>query len=361
MRSEYRNMNITFLIGNGFDLRLGMKTRFADMYEEYIATPSKSDAIKEYKEMLKNDAPKYETWGDFEMAMAQAAKEFEDETAFIECLRDFKVYMAAYLEREQADFDKRMSVSFNARTLCINETWESIHNFYTGLIPNVINEFMALGVQDNPHYSFISFNYTDVFDSLLYSSHEIIHIHGKLDADVVLGADNIGQVADLPYETTKRFARAFIKPEFNKSFDNARLIKAERAIDNSDIICIYGMSLGRSDYSWIIRLKNWLLSDQGHHLVYFMHDEAEYNRLNWDAIIDTEEDQIVTLLEKLCASSDEMNKVFNQIHIPVGYDMFYVDEILKSEKSKVDEKRKKNEELLDRLQDRPQENLATLR
>ena len=29
-------MNVTFMIGNGFDLRLGMKTRYTDMYDGYI-------------------------------------------------------------------------------------------------------------------------------------------------------------------------------------------------------------------------------------------------------------------------------------------------------------------------------------
>lgn len=207
-------MNITFLIGNGFDLRIGMKTRFTDMYEGYIAQPSSSDAIENFKAMLKSDAPSYTTWGDFEMAMAQKAKEFNSESSFIECLRDFKLYMAAHLENEQEQFNQRISVSSNSRSLCINELSNSIQLFYTGLVPNVINEFADLGIRANPQYNFISFNYTDVFDGLLKPSMpfaDITHIHGSLKADVVLGADNLGQITDLPYKTTKRFERAFLE------------------------------------------------------------------------------------------------------------------------------------------------------
>lgn len=29
-------MNVTFLIGNGFDLRMGLRTRFSDFYDVYI-------------------------------------------------------------------------------------------------------------------------------------------------------------------------------------------------------------------------------------------------------------------------------------------------------------------------------------
>lgn len=354
-------MNITFLIGNGFDLRLGMNTRFTDMYEGYIAQSSSSDAINKFKEMLKADAPGYTTWGDFEMAMAQKAKEFDEESSFIECLRDFKLYMATHLEKEQTQFKQRMSVSPYARTICINELSNSIHNFYTGLVPNVKNTFINMGIQANPQYHFISFNYTDVFDNLLPKNTDIIHIHGSLDADVVLGVDNWGQIPGLPYKKTKRLERAFIKPEFNKSYDNIRLTRAETLIDNSDIICIYGMSLGLSDRSWIIRLKNWLLSNQYNHLVYFVYDQTAFNKLNWDAIIDEEEARISTLLEKICDSGDESNQIFSQIHIPVCYDIFGIDKILKSEKNKVDEDNKKKEELRKQLSERPRENAVLAR
>lgn len=36
---------ITFIIGNGFDLNLGMKTRYRDVYDSYVTSPSKSEVI----------------------------------------------------------------------------------------------------------------------------------------------------------------------------------------------------------------------------------------------------------------------------------------------------------------------------
>lgn len=354
-------MKITFLIGNGFDLRIGMKTRFADMYEEYVLQPSASDNIEKFKEMLKSDAPSYKTWGDFEMAMAQKAKTFAKEECFIECLRDFKLHMAAHLEKEQNRFRQRLTARSNTRALCIDELNRSIRNFYTGFTPNVINEFVRLGINMNPQYNFISFNYTDVFDSLLkpnkaiIQSGEIIHIHGTLDADVVLGIDNLDQVTELPYQTTRKFERAFIKPEFNRNFDNARLIKAEKIIANSDIICIYGMSLGLSDFSWLKQLKEWLLSFKGNHLVYFTRTESKFSKLNWDAIIDAEEDYVATLLGRICDSSDEMGEIFNQIHIPVGYDIFAIDKILKTEERKGNKENARNETIQKQLEGKTQE------
>ena len=187
--------------------------------------------------------------------------------------------MAKHLTEEQKCFRKRLTVSMSAKSQCMSELSDGIRNFYKGLRPNVKNMFEGLGLNTDTHYHFITFNYTDVFDSFLASSlrtEDVIHIHGKLDADVVLGADNMGQLIDLPYKTTKRFQRAFIKPEFNKSYDNARVAKASQIIRNSTIICIYGMSLGPSDYSWATMLKDWLLADEDNHLVYFVHDEAVF-------------------------------------------------------------------------------------
>lgn len=349
-------MNITFLIGNGFDLRMGMKTRFADMYEEYIESDSESEAIINFKEMLRRDAPVYKTWGDFEMAMAQRAKDFSDEDSFIECLRDFKLHMAAHLRKEQTEFASRLSLSKGLRNICAQEVSDSIHRFYNGLRPNVVNKFIELGAQEHPTFNFISFNYTNVFDSLLSPFlGTAIHIHGTLDADVVLGADNMGQITDVPYITGRRFNRAFIKPEFNRSYDIVRVERAETLIEKSDIICVYGMSLGKSDLSWTNKLKEWLLSYKDNHLVYFTYDERKFNKLNWDAIMDEEEDRVATLLGKICNSGEEMDKIFNQVHIPVGYDIFGVDEIINTELQKIKDEFLKKERLRKQLENRPQE------
>lgn len=354
-------MNITFLIGNGFDLRLGMKTRYTDIYKGYVASESSSDAIRKFKKMLKEDAPGYKTWSDFEMAMAQKAKEFDEEDFFIECLRDFKSYMVEHLEKEQSQFMQRMTVSAKTKSICQDEVKDSIQTFYKGLTPNVKNEFIRLGIHNNLKQKFISFNYTNILDNLLPHNAEIIHIHGRLGADIVLGTDNMTQVADLPYQTTRRFERAFIKPEFNKGYDNARLESAKWYIEKSQIICIYGMSLGKSDYSWVVQLKNWLLDNEDHHLVYFVHDTREFSKLNWDAIMDEEDDRIAGLLGKIFDAGDEMSAVFDQIHIPVGYDIFNIESILKEENIKVIEEGIKREDLRKQLDELHQDNLALMR
>ena len=53
-------MNITFMIGNGFDLNLNLKTGYKDFYKYYIEN-TKEDIISK---SIKNN---YELWADLEL------------------------------------------------------------------------------------------------------------------------------------------------------------------------------------------------------------------------------------------------------------------------------------------------------
>lgn len=342
-------MNVTFMIGNGFDLRIGMKTRFVDMYEEYVTSDSATDNIRHFKAVLKADAPNYTTWGDFEMAMAWRIKDFETEEDFIECLRDFKQHMKAHLQHEQYSFENALHINQVVFKKCSDEIMRSLAEFYRELTPNVVNEIDRLREGSSLSYRFVSFNYTSVFDYLLPKYYgEVIHIHGTLDEGASVGIDNIEQIAEPPFTITKKFKRAFIKTFFNESYNKKRLQKAEQIIEDSDIICVYGMSLGQSDFSWITKLKNWLLADERHHLIYFVYDEQEFDKFNWDAIMDEEEDRIATLLGKICDNQNDMNNIFNQIHIPVCYDIFGVKDILKNAENEVAQRNRIQQEMAKR-------------
>ena len=56
-------MNITFLIGNGFDVGMGMESKFKDFFPIYEAKSlNKEDRIKKLSQEIGND---YDTWADF--------------------------------------------------------------------------------------------------------------------------------------------------------------------------------------------------------------------------------------------------------------------------------------------------------
>ncbi len=43
------NMNILYILGNGFDINLGLKTRYSDFYKYYIGIESKDENIRKLK------------------------------------------------------------------------------------------------------------------------------------------------------------------------------------------------------------------------------------------------------------------------------------------------------------------------
>ena len=67
-------MNITFLIGNGFDLNLGLKTSFSDFLKVYKEPQAgDSDVIKKFKSYFLKDE---NLWSDAEMAFGKITDDF---------------------------------------------------------------------------------------------------------------------------------------------------------------------------------------------------------------------------------------------------------------------------------------------
>ena len=92
-------MNITFLVGNGFDLACGLKTKYTDVYEKYCVTESSNENIENFKKNILKDG--YKNWTDFEMALPRFGKELNDFDKFSECLHDFAQFLEEYLEEEE--------------------------------------------------------------------------------------------------------------------------------------------------------------------------------------------------------------------------------------------------------------------
>lgn len=336
-------MNITFLIGNGFDLSLGMKTKYLDMYDDYVNEISNNPTIEKFKADMQYDSThKYENWSDFEMGMARYSSQLGSEKELIECIRDFKIFMVTYLKNEEKLFWKKIEHHEISKKY-LEKIYNSLEFFYDGLDINTISTIDEIA--NSPYgrnYNFITFNYTTVFDELIkkstsyYSKRTVytykvpIHIHGTLNRDVVLGIDNVEQMETVEFNLSKKGKRAFVKPFFNDCFDKGRVAAAKKAIEESDLICAFGLSFGDSDKMWIDEIKKWLISDPNHHLIYYVYDEEKYNSCNFDEIFDIEDERKETFLNKIEIEEDDYDTVFLQVHIPVEKRIFNFKDINQS-------------------------------
>lgn len=325
-------MNITFLIGNGFDLNCGLKTSYSDIYPEYIKQPSSSNIIAKFKKDLWDDI---ENWGDFEIAMSKYMGTFSSEKEFLECLRDFISFTERYLilqEKEILNLDND-----RIKEKVADEMINSFSKFNIG----VTHTLDSLDVA-NEHIKAVVFNYTSTFDELYsccYNRYpfvdKIIHIHGKLNDDVVMGIDNIEQAQNTSYVLSKKGKRAFIKSFFNEQYDPKRLEDAENAILDSNVICAFGMSLGESDLRWRNLLLEWISADPNAHLFIYQYNCSSLPHLRAEERMDIEDDKKIELLNTWGITDDEIDKYFDQIHIPCCKNIFNIGKTITETKLRI--------------------------
>lgn len=95
-------INIVFFIGNGFDINLGMRTRYSDFYEYYKNIESKSSIVKELKEEI---ARGIINWSDLELAFGKYTIKLKDLDEFDEVYEDIVDNLADYLTKEENETD----------------------------------------------------------------------------------------------------------------------------------------------------------------------------------------------------------------------------------------------------------------
>lgn len=341
--------NITFMIGNGFDLACGLKSKYTDTYDGYINSKkgNESEAVIKFKGLINGDI---ESWANFELALAKYAIKFQSSDEVKECVRDYKAYLYDYLQKEQENFWKRNEKLLQSKNEILNEIGRSLTQFYLCLKPYDIDNISPCFGDKSVNYHFITFNYTDIFYKIVKSAFkhgeiskylksvnidsDAIHIHGKLGSDLILGLDNIKQLSGLPYTLSDAAEIELIKASFLSIYDRRRLKLAKETISNSDVICVFGLSLGDSDMSWREQLAFWLNSEyHAHHLVYYSLDNMSkiYHPSAKPQMVEDENNLKYDFIRLLYGDSvDETTKhnVINRIHFPLGAKIFNFDKAL---------------------------------
>ena len=201
-------MQVTFLIGNGFDLNLGLKTKYTDFYPPYFGDPvfdTEDLDILQFKMLLSDD---YSRWADFERALGKHTKDppLDEENTLRKCLQDFKRQFAKYLRAQENRINFDICGDEMAKEFL---TYLFSHLDY--LQPHPQNQIRAAlpspflsGRGDT--YHILTFNYTTIIDRLVSHSEpsaflpdsigQIIHVHGTHSAGMIMGVDNLDQVAN---------------------------------------------------------------------------------------------------------------------------------------------------------------------
>ena len=94
------HMKITFFIGNGFDLKMGLKSRYKDFYNYLLSQNYENIIVDKIK-----DNP--DEWADFELACGKELRNItiDNMEEFIGAFGNFKIEFSKYLSEQEKDIN----------------------------------------------------------------------------------------------------------------------------------------------------------------------------------------------------------------------------------------------------------------
>lgn len=337
-------MNITFLIGNGFDLNLGLNTRYTDFYQYYINHDPKDLLSKS----IKKD---YEMWSDLEVGLGEFLKNI-DESQIDEFL-DSKSTLERMLSEHLTSENDRVHIK-DEKAL-VEEFRKKILNFFSDF--NTVDKehyHQIIGsVRGEINYCFITFNYTSILDTIIlaaqksskffgnhiaggigYNNFVMLphHIHGKLNEDLILGLDNEDQIINEKLKSNPKLTNYIIKSNVNTALGERKIEKAKEIINKSKYVCLFGLSIGDTDRMWWSYIIDWLKRDKNNRLVLFVNKNTNVQLSGQEKIRFRDSNREMMLKRSYSDISGTSSSVWNRIIIIPNSKIFNLENIILDDK-----------------------------
>lgn len=277
-------MKVTFILGNGFDMQVGLNTGYPDFYDYYTnvkggseETAKVKDSINKYIANRHKDDFEGISWSDLEWALGCYTSEVSHDE-FMMVRDDLIKHLKIYLSSEYKLFSptdgqrKELLNDFYFPELRLETKYQNILKNYKSKVggPHVVNT--------------LTFNYTEVVENIfsVYAKKEEkvvhtnngylnfpIHIHSDLK-NLILGVNDKTQIAC--EEMRKNYFRSgIIKPLLDDVLSHENHVKAKGVINSTDLFVVFGASLGRTDDMWARAIGD-RMNKSNAKLVYFAHD-----------------------------------------------------------------------------------------
>jgi len=257
-------MNITFLIGNGFDLNIGMKTSYRDFYQYYINSSKKEThpLIQSLKDSLVADI---DNWADFELQFGDYCNCFQTYEDFEVVFDDVSFKLANYIESEQNRYNFDIDID---NKVFLYKDFASPELYLSNADKKALEGYKSKWNNYSEwKIDVISFNFSTSLDSLLAQSNKkerisirgverpvvfngIKHIHGYTTENMVLGVNDPSQINNDYLKSNPYFLNALVKPECNKAMKHLIDQDCKDVLNYSNLICLFGLSIGDTDKIW---------------------------------------------------------------------------------------------------------------
>ena len=339
-------MNITYLIGNGFDINIGLPTTYESFLDYYCKKNDDNQIVKSFKNYI-NDNRK--EWKDAELALGESTKMFDSfevpDENFRECYQNIVEELANYLSNIQNNIPDSIYSED-----CLVEFVNSLTSFTSGLKLTDIDKVNRI-IKDIPNgfnYHILNFNYTNVIDKLFsvyeksdrnkimgnriingssYSNglYTHIHVHGKTDSTMIFGVDSENQIGEPKlFNNDTLLKNMIIKSEMDSIIGDKTDENAYKYFSNSDLIYVYGLSLGETDTLWWNRIIE-LLKDNSLAIVIIYWFELNNERIR-EAKIPYEKEMLIRKVKdrlfEYSSFDNEINENLKERVFISGVDIF---------------------------------------
>lgn len=332
-------MQITFLVGNGFDMATGLDTSYATFYKWYCQQPSLKKHIERFKKEIADDVKTGgKNWADFEIGLGQYTSRFTVDQVgkFLECYEDAHEMIVKFLELQKDAFDFE-HISDEALTFFKN----GLLKFYQDLSPQEIKIFEEMLDSDkinNSVINFLSFNYTDTLDRVVEElskaplkqcpiangtrnmnvNKKIVHMHGTSTTYPVLGVDNETQIANQDFLSVPNFNEVLLKPQSVNAIGELWHSEAEELIFKSKIVGVFGMSIGESDAKWWNVILKWLKDNPTRRLIIFWYSKNPPNGISIYRKLEETQKAKTALCKHSALTPEEIKNISKRIHIAIN-------------------------------------------
>lgn len=280
-------MNITHIIGNGFDINQGIPTSYAHFYEYYLQLEPEAnerEVVTQFRIQLYNDLleDRTELWSDMELALGKVTKNYSSasdfETVYMDVYKHLMEYIDyAYRYSEVAQFENPSQTLYQDLTM----PWNHLTKSDSEEIEKLFRR------ETDNHIRILSFNYTDTFNRIsdmgtksnmvigmrshmTYCFDGITHIHHAISSkDIIVGVDNISQIANSNLANEESIRNILVKPQTNIGLGTLVDRESRELIGQSGIISLYGVSLGDTDKTWWLEIGKKLKDNPNLRILYF--------------------------------------------------------------------------------------------
>lgn len=331
-------MKVTFLVGNGFDISCGIDTSYNGFYQWYCnKDDNPPDHIKEFRKNILEDLEEKQeerTWADFELGLGAYTNRFTINTIdlFWECYDDALINLQEYIKEQERMIPSQ--ISSEQRDLFVNSILE-LQKEVSPKDQNIISKMLPKRTNADVVYRFVSFNYTGILDRLVQESSKnkvatwsngsgsfiakiyskVVHVHGQLEDGALLGVDNIMQIQNKDFREDYQIQQCLVKKSASMALGEMAQIDAQNTIDSSDIICLYGLSIGDTDAQWWERVMNWLGSNKEHRLIICWYTKGKISRTAVRKLLNTQKQVKERIASFSSMTTEQLETIYEQISV----------------------------------------------